>query len=131
MFGLLLFVVGTLLVGNAWAVVDTKLALDAASREATRSYVEATDAVSAAEQARRAATATLEGYGRDPALGRVTIGGAPFGRCVRVTIAVSYQAPLVQLPIIGVAGRAEQVTAQHSELVDPYRSGLPGVSVCG
>ena len=129
-FGLLLFVVGTLLVGNAWSVVDTKLALDAASREATRTYVEAPDVQSAASQARQAATATLAGYGRDPALGTVAIDGAPFGRCVRVTIVVSYRAPLVQLPLIGVAGRAETVTAQHSELVDPYRTGLPGTSAC-
>ncbi|MCU4183904.1 hypothetical protein K6U06_05990 [Acidiferrimicrobium sp. IK] len=130
-FGLLLFVVGTLLVGNAWSVVDTKLAVDAASREATRTYVEAPDAAAADVGARRAATATLQGYGRDPTLGSVVIDGAPFGRCVRVTVVVSYRAPLVQLPVIGVAGRAEKVSAQHSELVDPYRSGLPGASTCG
>ncbi len=130
-FGLLLFVVGTLMVGNAWSVVDTKLALYAASREATRTYVEAPDAAAAAARARQAAAATLQGYGRDPTRSTVAIMGAPFGRCVRVTVVVSYRAPLVQLPIIGVAGRAEEVTAQHSEIVDPYRSGLSGTSTCG
>ena len=40
-FGLLVFVVGALLVANAWAVVDAKLAVDAAARQATRHYVEA------------------------------------------------------------------------------------------
>ena len=130
-FGLLLFVVGTLLVGNAWSVVDTKMALDAASREATRTYVEAPDALSADRDARRAAAAALQGYGRDPSLGVVTIAGAPFGRCQRVTVVLSYRAPLVQLPFVGMAGRAEDIRAQHSELVDPYRTGLPGTSSCG
>ena len=130
-FGLLLFVVGTLLVGNAWSVVDTKMALDAASREAARTYVEAPDALSAARDARGVAAATLQGYGRDPSLGAVTIDGAPFGRCQRVTVVLSYRAPLVQLPFVGMAGRGEDVRAQHSEVVDPYRTGLPGTSSCG
>lgn len=131
LFGLLVFVVGTLLVGNAWAVVDTKVALDAASREATRTYVEAPDAITAVAHARQAAVSTLQGYSRDPGRGSVVISGAPFGRCVRVTITVSYRAPLVQLPLVGVRGSAETVSAQHSEVVDPYRNGLPGVSACG
>ena len=42
-FGLLVFIVGTLLVANAWAVVDAKLAVTSAAREAVRSYVEADD----------------------------------------------------------------------------------------
>ena len=43
-FGLLIFVLGTLLIANAWAVVDTKLAVTAAAREAARAFVEADDA---------------------------------------------------------------------------------------
>jgi hypothetical protein len=127
---LLLFVVGTLMVGNAWSVVDTKLALDAASQEAARTYVEAPSAALAAVEARQAVTDTLQGYGRDPSLSSVAIDGAPFGRCVRVTIVVSSRAPLVQLPVIGIAGHAEEVRAQHSEVVDPYRTGLPGTALC-
>ena len=41
--GMLVLVVGTLLVVNAWAVVDAKLAASAAAREAARAYVEAGD----------------------------------------------------------------------------------------
>ena len=37
-FGLLTFVVGALLVANAWAVIDAKMAVSAAAREATRAY---------------------------------------------------------------------------------------------
>lgn len=130
LFGVLLFVVGTLMVGNAWSVVDTKMALDAASREATRTYVEAPSASAAAAGARQAAADTLAGYGRDPGRSTVSVGGAPFGRCVRVTVTIAYRAPLVLLPGLGGRGSAEVVRGQHSEVVDPYRSGLPGTAAC-
>ena len=39
-FGLLVFVVGALLIANAWAVVDAKFATDAAARQAVRTFVE-------------------------------------------------------------------------------------------
>ena len=42
-FGLLIFVVGALLVASAWVVVDAKLAVVSAAREAARTYVEAED----------------------------------------------------------------------------------------
>lgn len=129
LFGSLLFVVGTLLAGNAWAVVDAKLAADAASREAARAYVEAPSAVSAEADAVSAARAAIAGYGRTPARASTAVGGAPFGRCARITVTVAYAVPLVALPGIA-AGRAEVVHAAHSEIVDPYRSGLAGVATC-
>ena len=42
-FGLLIFVVGSLLIANAWAVVDAKFATDAAARQAVRTFVEGDD----------------------------------------------------------------------------------------
>ena len=59
-FGLLTFVVGVLLAANAWAVVDAKMAMSAAAREATRAYVEApdgSDPMALAEAAAREAVA--------------------------------------------------------------------------
>ena len=129
LFGLLLFVVGTLFVTHAWAVVDTKAATEAAARQAARTYVEASSEA-AASAAQRAAAATLSGYGRAPARANVRLAAGTFGRCQRITIAVSYPAPLLILPWLGRVGSAETVQARHSELVDPYRSGLPGTSVC-
>ena len=32
---------------------------------------------------------------------------------------------------IGEVGRAQSVSSRHSELVDPFRSGVPGVAACG
>jgi hypothetical protein len=131
LFGLLLFVVGTLLVGYAWAVVDTKAAAEEAARQAARTYVEAPSAPVAASSARQAADAALAGYGRDPARAAVRLAAGSFGRCQRITISVSYPAPLVVLPFVGRLGSGQSVRAAHSELVDPFRSGLPGVAACG
>ncbi len=39
--------------------------------------------------------------------------------------------PLVAIPLLGQAGNGITVTARHSEVVDPYRSGLPGTATCG
>jgi hypothetical protein len=131
LFGLLLFVVGTLLVGYAWAVVDTKAAAEEAARQAARTYVEAPSAPVAASSAQQAADAALAGYGRDPARAAVRLAAGSFGRCQRITISVSYPAPLVMLPFVGRLGSGQSVRADHSELVDPFRSGLPGVAACG
>ena len=84
-FGVLIFVVGALLITNAWAVVDAKIAVDAASREAVRTYVEAPDGNTALTAARAAADDTIAAHGRRPELASVTVhhdGDRPFGRCV-------------------------------------------------
>jgi hypothetical protein len=125
-FGVLIFVVGALLCANAWAVVDAKMAVDAAAREATRAYVESqgtsADAVAAGRDA-------MAAHGRDPGraeiwLSDMTAGG--FQRCARATFSVSYEVPALTLPWIGGYGDAFTVTSHHSELVDPYRNGVPG-----
>lgn len=131
LFGLLLFVVGTLLVVYAWGVVDTKTATGEAARQAARTYVEGPDPALAGLYAQRAAAAALAGYGRDPALSRVALVSGTFARCDRITVSVSYPAPLVDVPFVGRLGHGQRVTSEHSELVDPFRSGLPGAASCG
>jgi hypothetical protein len=130
LFGLLIFVAGTLLAIHAWAVIDTKAATEAAARQAARTYVEAPSPAAAISEAEQAAAAALAGYGRDAARARVRLASGSFGRCQRITIVVSYPAPLLMLPWVGRLGSAEWVGADHSELVDPFRSGLPGTSAC-
>jgi len=137
-FGLLIFVVGILLIANAWAVVDAKLAVDAAARQAGRSYVEADvgdaftagDAEAAAVRAGREALAV---HGRDPEAASValtgldTVGGqVGFTRCARATFTARYEVPALTIPWIGGFGDGFQVTSTHSELIDPYRDGVPG-----
>lgn len=129
-FGVLVFVVGSLLVANAWAVVDAKLAVTSAAREAVRAYVEAPDEHSAGAGAAAAARSALAGHGRDPARLELSIDGG-FGRCAPVTAVAAYPVPAVSLPFVGGFGTGFTVRASHSEVVDPYRSGLGGEADCG
>jgi len=132
-FGVLIFVVGTLLVANAWGVVDAKLAVTSAAREAVRSYVEAPDAETAEALARASAGDAIEGHGRDPDSTKVEIhhqDDRPFARCTRVTVTVHHPVPAIRLPFIGGYGHAFDVVASQSEVIDPYRSGLPGEATC-
>ena len=122
-FGFLTLVIGALLVANAWGIVDAKIAVTAAAREAARAFVESPGADVAGQRAQQAAAETLTGHGRD--LARVTevaVRGS-FARCARVTATVGYTVPAIALPWIG--GLADTtVTGSHTEIVDPYRSGL-------
>ena len=132
-FGLLIFVIGGLVIVNLWAVLDVKIAADAASREGVRAYVEAPDAASGAARARQAAVEVIEGHGRRA--DRVTVavthdGGRPFARCVPATVTVTYPVPAVRLPWVGGLGHAFEVRARHTERIDPYRSGLAGSARC-
>jgi len=132
-FGLLIFVVGSLLVANAWGVVDAKLAVTTAAREAVRAYVEAPDGDLAAVVADEAARSVVAGHGRNPDRVRIGVahdGDEPFARCVRTTVTVSYDVPALSLPFIGGYGDAFDVRASQSEIIDPYRSGLPGSARC-
>ncbi|HEY6531937.1 MAG TPA: hypothetical protein VIY72_06515 [Acidimicrobiales bacterium] len=132
-FGLLIFVVGSLLVANAWGVVDAKQATTSAAREAVRAYVEAPDEATAIDAAREAAQLSMEGHGRDAARTTVEIrhrDGRPFGRCTRVIVTVHHPVPALRLPWIGGYGHAFDVAASQSEVVDPYRSGLTGAATC-
>jgi hypothetical protein len=127
------FVVGSLLAANAWAVVDARFVVAAASREAVRAYVEAPDPTAAAAGADRAARETVAGHGRNPDRVRVTAAlepGRGWGRCARVRITARYPVPAITLPFVGGYGDGFVASATHSELVDPYRAGLPGAAAC-
>jgi hypothetical protein len=127
-FAFLVFVAGTLLVANAWAVIEGKVAASAAAREAARAYVESSGpAGTAEEQAAAAARAAIEGHGRDPDRMRIeAVGPLSFRRCARATFEVRYSVATVTVPWIGAfGGGLVTTTARHSEVVDPYRSGVP------
>lgn len=132
-FGLLIFIIGSLLIANAWGVVDAKLAVTSAAREAVRAYVEASDGADAQDRAEAAARAAIDGHGRDGArasLGFRHVDDQPYARCTRAVVTVSYPVPAIALPFIGGYGDAFDVSARQSEIVDPYRSGLAGEAAC-
>ncbi len=127
-FGLLIFVAGSLLIANAWAVVDAKFATDAGARQAARTFVEATDQITALQAATDAGRAAIESHGRDPARAEVApVGTFGLARCERATFEVTYEVPALSIPFIGGYGTAPfTVRSRHSEVVDPFRSGLDG-----
>ncbi|MEO5839192.1 MAG: hypothetical protein ABIQ73_29785 [Acidimicrobiales bacterium] len=124
-FGLLLFVSAMLVIVNAWAVVDAKFAASSAAREATRAYTESISQTDADTSAELRAHEALAAYGRDGDRVEIRIDAAPFGRCARVTVEVSYRVPALTVPFIGGFGSGITARSRHSEIVDPYRSGLP------
>lgn len=139
-FGVLIFVGGTLLIVNAWAVIDAKIAVSAAAREATRAFVE-TPAGASADQARVRATQvgldTVAGHSvnRVAQVDVQMVGEAPGGgliRCAQVTSTVTTHVPSVFVPFVGHLGGGVGFTvrASYSEVVDPYRSGLAAGGTC-
>lgn len=131
-FGFGLWVLGTLVIVNAWGVIDAKTAAAGAAREATRAFVEAPVATpeAAMEEAVRAAEDTMAGAGRDPRRVVVVPEVAELRRCGRVTLRVEYPVPLLTIPVIGRYGRGFTASAAHSELVDPFRSGVAEPGSC-
>ncbi len=126
-FGFLVLVAGALLVANVWAVIDAKVATESASREAARAYVEATDATAAHAAGLAAARTAMTGHHRDADAARyLGPDASAFARCNRITWTVEYDVPSLVLPFIGGFGPS-LITARsaHSEVIDPYRSGLP------
>jgi hypothetical protein len=55
----------------------------------------------------------------------LTWSGAQLVRCRPVTVTVAYDVPTIAVPWIGAFGGGLLTTkAHHTEIVDPYRSGL-------
>lgn len=130
-FGFLIFVAGALLLANAWAVVDAKLAVTATAREAARAFVEAEDATAAQLAATRAARESVIGHGHDPdGLVLRIHTERDFVRCARIEAEAALAVSSINLPFIGGFGRTFDVRASHSEVVDPYRSGVDGEVRC-
>lgn len=130
-FGILIFVFGTLLVANAWAVVDAKLAVDSAAREATRAYVEAGNADRAPAAASRAAQEAIRGVGRDPDRLTLTDNHPAYVRCATIEHRASYRVPALTIPVIGGLGDGITVSGRHREILDPFAAGMGEANLCG
>jgi hypothetical protein len=134
-FGVLVFVFGTLLVLNAWAVVDARFATSAAAREAVRAVVQSdrTDLSPAQLEARAVAAARqaflAHGYTAPPTLTDTSLS---LTRCATVAVTVALEVHPTIVP--GLVQRGSYtVRSTHAEVVDPFRSGLEGDGVrdCG
>lgn len=120
MFGVLVFVLGTLVVSGAWSVIDAKFAADSAAAAGTRTFVEAPGGTDPTAAARQAAEDAWRGFGRS-GVPDVSVSTDALDRCAPVTVIV--RAKVTLIPVFGRGGQME-VSASRTEVVDPYRSGL-------
>lgn len=131
-FGVLVFVLGTIIVLNAWSVVDAKFATSAAAREAVRAVAEAEVGADLQATADQAAAQAFQGHGREPADVTVVWDGADLGVVQARCAEVRYRATTT-VGVMAIPRFANQVsftvTSVYSELIDPFRSGLQE-SVC-
>ena len=132
-FGTLILIVGVLLISQAWSVIDATAAARTAAREGARTYATAatSDPGAAAAQADAAVRDTLTALGWDRPGTSLYLVGPVFLRCATVTYVVSIPVPAFRLPWIGTGPAGFHATAHHTELVDPYRSGVPGDPLTG
>jgi hypothetical protein len=125
-FGVLVFVVGSLAVVSSWAIVDQKLAVSAAAREAARRYVESSGGADEWARAVEAGRTAYAGYGHDPSHLALLAAPHQFVRCARVTVTAVTVVDMPRIAVVREVGRHTTVSAQHTETIDPYRSGLRG-----
>ncbi len=130
-FGLLVFVVGSLLIASAWAIVDAKLAVEGAAREAGRAYVESADPDTARRAAAGAARDAITGAGRDPDRLELRDNQPRHERCAVVEHEASYRVPALTVPFLGGLGAGVTVRGRHREVIDPYAAGLGAGGGCG
>ncbi|MFP4635648.1 MAG: hypothetical protein ACLFRD_07300 [Nitriliruptoraceae bacterium] len=127
-FGVLIFVIGTLTMLTGWVAVDAKLATSAAAREAVRAVVDAPLDASTPQlegRASRAAQQVLAAHGHGPVDARLEVADPPLRleRCHRIAITVGVEVTSVIVP--GTLDTPRwTVSSRHEQVVDPFRSGL-------
>jgi hypothetical protein len=121
--GLLVMTLVTFVVLSAWNVIDTKVAASSAATEAARTAVETFDQ----GEAQNAGQDTWRGHGKTAKLTLNIEGG--IARCGRITAVATTKVKPIRIPIL-TSWMSITVTSRHSELVDPYRSGLVGEAQC-
>ena len=131
-FGVLIFVLGTIMVLNAWSALDARFAAAAAAREAVRAVVDAPHDADLVQVADSAAEIAFAGHGRDPDDLEVVWVGDPAGpqraRCGEVRFRVETAVDVVLLPRWN-SPPSFRVSALHAELIESYRAGIEE-SVC-
>lgn len=131
-FLVLVFLVGTLMFAQFWAALDAKMATTASARQAARTFVEQPGRLSVRAARERALDAGFSALRSHALLGNsdvASVGNLSLRRCTRVTFEATHQVPALRLPL---RRNPEPlvVRSQHSEVVDPFRSGLEGRVNC-
>lgn len=121
LFAVLILVGGMVLIVNAWSVIDSRTALDAAAREFVRTYTNQSDPTSARSQGDRAARSVLAARGSQLANLEIAVDEPNgFGPCSLVSVRISAVVPALKAPFIDMF-TSMKITATASELVDAHR----------
>ena len=128
--GCVVLIVGLVFVfANLWAVLDAKMAVSSAARNAVQAYVEENTRGAAEAAARTEASELLSS--RFPARWTTETKTERFERCQPIVIRVTVDIPLIAVPFLGSFGGTKTVSATHRSRIDPFRSGVPGEVDCG
>lgn len=121
MFGVLVLLGGMVLLVNAWAVIDTRTALDASLREYLRTYTRQSDGISARRRGAEAAESVLAARNSHPAHLTIEVSEPNgFGPCSVVTVRLSATVPALRAPFLDDF-TAVTVSAEGSDLMDAHR----------
>lgn len=110
-----------LIVGSG-RMFTTKSALESIAREAARSASQASSAAAAMAEAEARAIETAGGMGIDPARLTVRTDAGNFDRGSPLTVSVTYEIALADLPGFGLIPPTVTVEAKHVEIVERYKS---------
>ncbi len=129
-FGVLLFVGGSLVLLNAWRVIDARFAVSTAARAATHAAVVAPLDSAPEVRGRDAGIAAFEAAGYDRDQLELTV-EAPVAleRCREVRFNAVAEVEPVGAPAFGWV-HPIRVSASHTQVVDAHRSGLPSGLHC-
>lgn len=114
--GSLVMIAGIVLAVNAWAVIDTHIALDSAAREYLRTYTEA-DSRGVARMTGAAAASGVLGE-RNAQVEDLTVS---FGPCEPARVRISAQVPAIRFPFIDSEWGVRSVEIDAVELIDAHR----------
>lgn len=121
MFAVMILLGGLVVIINAWSVIDTRAALDAATREYLRTYTSGPDQHSARTDAELAAIGVLTGRGTAFDTPRFELDRPNgFGPCAAVTVSLSIRVPTLRAPFLEPFGRTRSASVLTG-LVDAHR----------
>jgi len=121
--GVLVFISGTLLIVNAWAVVTNRSTADSLAREYLRAYTKESSRPAALAAGRRVVDVIAEADRLAPDRVRIEP-PTQWVACAPATVTVHLTVPEVRAPFLGGFGTTE-IVVTHRDRLDGYRAGLP------
>ncbi len=107
---------------GAGRIVSTKSAVESVAREAARVASDASDPISARAKGEGSASEAAEGLGLDPLRLKVATDAGNFNRGEPLTVRVTYEVRLADLPAFGLLPGSFDVSARHTEIIERHKS---------